>query len=547
MESKIKKNFIHKIIEKFILKHPGKKICTRFPPEPNGYLHIGHAKSIFINFNLAKQYNGTCNLRFDDTNPNKEKLKYIQEIVKDIKWLGFKLDNNIKYSSEYFDFLYQCAIKLIKKNLAYVDQLNQNDLKKYRGSLKSVGKNSPYRNQSIKKNLFLFEKMKSGQCLEGSMCLRAKIDMKSPCITMRDPVLYRIILKKHHQTKHRWCIYPMYDFAHCIADALEGITHSLCTLEFQDNRKLYEWILQKLNLFNNIPKQYEFSRLNLEHTILSKRKLKILIKLKIIDGWSDPRIFTLSGLRNRGYTPKSILKFCEKVGVTKQNSIIQLSLLEKCIRDDLDYESPRKMAILDPIKIIINNFLEKKPKILCVPNHPKNINLGNRKLLFSKEIYIDKEDCNDHNKKNYNGLILGNKVRLKYAYTIKAIKIIKDKNKKIICIICKYYPETFGKTPKKIKIIQWVSKNNAMPAIFYIFQPLFFIKNPEILENFIQYINKKSKIIKTGLIENSILSKENNHAYQFERIGYFFQNPKYQNKKPFIFHEIVSLKKNKTI
>lgn len=544
----ISQNFIKKIIEKFIYEYPNIKIRTRFPPEPNGYLHIGHAKSIFLNFSIANQYHGTCNLRFDDTNPKKEKKKYTSKIKKDINWLGYNWHEKEKYSSEYFNFFYICAKKLIKKNLAYVDQLSQKDIKKYRGSLKKPGTNSPFRDRTIKENLFLFKQMKLGKFPEGSICLRAKINMDSPCIIMRDPVLYRIIYTKHHKTGNKWFIYPTYDFSHCLSDMLEGITHSLCTLEFLDNKKLYNWILKKLKFSKNLPKQYEFSKLNLEYTILSKRKIKKLILFKIVNGWSDPRLHTLSGLRNRGYTPRSIKKFCQNIGVTKQISTIELSFLEKCLKDEIDPISPRRMAILDPIKIIIENFPENKTKYIYVPNHPKIKNLGYRKVLFSKEIYIENQDFKENPKKNYKGLVLGKKVRLKYACNIKAINIIKNKKNKISYIICKYYPETFGKTPKykkKNKIIHWISKKNKISSKFILFQPLFLSKNPEKIKNFIENVNPKSKIKKKGYIEKIIQTEKIKHSYQFERIGFFFQKPKNKKKDQIIFSQILSLKKNK--
>ncbi|VFP88527.1 Glutamine--tRNA ligase [Buchnera aphidicola (Cinara piceae)] len=535
----MKNNFIKKIIKKSILKNTNYKIKTRFPPEPNGYLHIGHAKSICLNFNIANKYNGQCNLRFDDTNPKKEKKKYIDSIKKDIKWLGFNWYKKTKYTSNYFNQLYQYAVQLIKENLAYVEELNKNEIKKYRGTLKKVGKKSPFRNRTIKENLILFEKMKLGMFPEGSMCLRAKINMKSPYIILRDPVLYRIIYAKHHQTKNEWCIYPMYDFAHCIADALEGITHSLCTLEFQDNRQLYTWILKKLNFIQKPPKQYEFSKLTLEHTILSKRKLKILINSKLVNGWEDPRLHTISGLRNRGYTKNSIRMFCKKIGVTKQQNIIELSLLESCIRKDLNMSSPRRMAIINPIKIIITNLPEDYIENFSVFNHPQAKEMGTRKILFTKEIYIEKEDFSQKKRENYRGLILGKKIRLKYAYIIKAKKILKNKNNEINCILCKYYPK---KIEKKIGIIHWISIKNSIPAQFQLFNILFICKNPEKQDNFMQSYNSNSYILKQGYVESIINQEKINHAYQFERIGYFLKTKQEKTKQMISFNRIVSLK-----
>ncbi|VFP77848.1 glutamine--tRNA ligase/YqeY domain fusion protein [Buchnera aphidicola] len=538
-------NFISKIVKYSILKNPKRKIKTRFPPEPNGYLHIGHAKSIYLNNNIANKYNGTCNLRFDDTNPRNENVKYIQAIKKDIKWLGLDWYKAPTYTSNYFNQLYRYAIQLIKKKAAYVDELNANDIKKYRGTLKKTGKNSPFRNRTVKKNLTLFKKMKNGMFPEGSMCLRAKIDMKSSYIILRDPVLYRIIVSEHHQTKKKWCIYPMYDFAHCIADALEGITHSLCTLEFLDNRQLYIWILEKLH-FNKIPpKQYEFSKLNLEYTILSKRKIQKLINLKLVSGWKDPRLSTLSGLRKRGYTKNSIKTFCQKVGVTRQQSLIELSLLESCIRKDLNYSSPRRMAVINPIKLIITNIDHNYTEYLDVPNHPNRKEMGHRKILFSREIYIEKEDFCKKSVIDYKGLVLGKKVRLKYAYTIRANQIIKNKNNDILCILCTYYLNT-KKTkilPKKsYNIIHWISKKNSTKTQFKLFNVLFTCKNPEKEKNIIQLYNPNSCIIKVGYTESIVDNEDIQHAYQFERIGYFLKLKKKNKYNILVCHRIVSLK-----
>ncbi|VFP79274.1 glutamine--tRNA ligase/YqeY domain fusion protein [Buchnera aphidicola] len=532
-------NFINKIIKKSILKNPHDKIKTRFPPEPNGYLHIGHAKSICLNFDIANKYNGICNLRFDDTNPKKEKIKYIDSIKKDIQWLGFKWHKKPKYTSNYFNKLYKYAVQLIKNNLAYVEELNKNEIKEYRGTLTKTGKDSPFRNRTIEENLILFKNMKLGMFPEGSMCLRAKINMKSPYIILRDPVLYRIIFSEHHQTKNKWCIYPMYDFAHCIADALEGITHSLCTLEFQDNRQLYKWILKKLHFINKPPKQYEFSKLNLEHTILSKRKLKKLINSKLVNGWGDPRLHTISGLRNKGYTKNSIQMFCQKIGITKQQSIVELSLLEACIRKDLNMSSPRRMAVINPIKIIITNLPENHIEYFNVFNHPQVKEMGTRKILFTKEIYIEKEDFSQKDKESYRGLVLGKKVRLKYAYIIKAKKILKDKKNKINCILCKYYPK---KIKKNIGIIHWISIKNSIPAQFQLFDILFISKNPEKQDDFMQSYNPNSYILKKGYIEYIVYQEKVNQTYQFERIGYFLKKTKKNKKKIISFNRIVSLK-----
>ncbi|WP_154028692.1 glutamine--tRNA ligase/YqeY domain fusion protein [Buchnera aphidicola] len=536
----VKNNFINKIINRSILRNPNRKIRTRFPPEPNGYLHIGHAKSIFLNSNIANKYNGTCNLRFDDTNPKKENIKYINAIKKDIKWLGFEWYKNPKYTSNYFQQLYQYAIQLIENNLAYVDELNIKEIKQYRGTLKKKGKNSPFRNRSIEENLILFEKMKNGIFIEGSMCLRAKINMKSPYIILRDPVLYRIIFSEHHQTKKKWYIYPMYDFAHCIADALEGITHSLCTLEFIDNRQLYIWILKKLNFIQKPPKQYEFSKLNLENTILSKRKIQQLIDAKLVNGWNDPRLHTISGLKSKGYTKNSIKMFCQKIGITKQQNMIELSLLESCIRKDLNMSSPRRMAVINPIKLIITNINEHHTEYLHAPNHPHIKKMGTRKILFSNEIYIEKEDFCKKPNKDYKGLILGEKVRLKYSYVIQANKILKNKNNKISCILCTC--DLNKKIKQKYNIIHWISIKNSTKVKFNLFNVLFKNKNAEQENNIIEAYNHNSCIIKTGYIESIISSEKIKHAYQFERIGYFIKTKKKSKHDTIIFNRIVSLK-----
>ncbi|WP_154027526.1 glutamine--tRNA ligase/YqeY domain fusion protein [Buchnera aphidicola] len=540
----IKNNFINKIIKHAILKNPNCKIRTRFPPEPNGYLHIGHAKSIYLNFNIATKYNGICHLRFDDTNPKKEHVKYINAIKKDIKWLGFDCYKNPKYTSNYFPQLYQYAIQLIQNNLAYVDELNTQEIKNYRGSLTKKGTNSPFRNRSIKENLILFEKMKNGMFAQGAMCLRAKINMKSPYIILRDPVLYRIIYSEHHQTKNEWCIYPMYDFAHCIVDALEKITHSLCTLEFMDNRQLYIWILKKLNFIQKPPKQYEFSKLNLEYTILSKRKIQKLIDCKLVDGWGDPRLHTISGLRNKGYTKNSIKMFCQKIGVTKQQNMIELSLLESCIRKDLNMTSPRRMAVINPIKIIITNIDKDHLEYLDAPNHPNIKEMGTRKIIFSNEIYIEREDFYEHVIKNYKGLVLGEKVRLKYAYTIQANKILKNANNEISCILCTldlYKEKKLQQPIKKYNIIHWISTKNSIKAQFQLFDVLFKSKDIDQEKDIIEAYNPNSCIIKIGYVESITDHEHVKHAYQFERIGYFLKINK-NNQCNTIFNRIVSLK-----
>ena len=536
-------NFIQKIILKDLKNKKISNIKTRFPPEPNGYLHLGHAKSICLNFGLAKQFKGSCNLRFDDTNPKRENVNYINSIIRDIKWLGYKWHNHVRYTSSYFEKIYEYAIELIKKGLAYVDKLTQKEIRKFRGTLTTHGINSPYRTQTIEENLFLFKKMKEGQLSEGESCLRAKIDMKSNFIIMRDPVLYRIIFSKHHQTNKNWCIYPTYDFAHCISDALENITHSLCTLEFQDNRRLYEWILKNINIdFKTY--QYEFSRLKLEYSVLSKRKLSVLVKNKIVEGWDDPRLPTISGLKKRGYTPSSIKTFCKKIGITKQENTIQLSFLESCIRTDLDPKTPRYMAIINPIKVKICNLPDSHQEILNIPNHPQKPEIGYHKSIFSNTLYIDKSDFHEKETRFYKKLMLGKEIRLRYSYVIKANKIEKDQHNNIVTIFCTYDKHTLGKKPKDRKIfgvIHWISKKNVLPARFFLYEQLFLIKNPDSKEDFLNYINKNSLTIKHGFIEKDILNNKST-TYQFEREGYFCLNKNYNLIKNLTFNRIVTLK-----
>ncbi|XBC38562.1 MAG: glutamine--tRNA ligase [Buchnera aphidicola (Melaphis rhois)] len=538
-------NFIQKIIYKDIITKKVNYVKTRFPPEPNGYLHIGHAKSIFLNFYLAKQFKGTCNLRFDDTNPKRESVHYINSIIKDITWLGYKLNNNIFYASSYFDVMYMYAKELIMKGLAYVDQLTKEEIRTYRGTLISPGINSPYRTQSIKRNLLLFKKMKNGYFSEGSACLRAKINMKSPLIIMRDPVLYRILFSEHHQTNKKWCIYPTYDFAHCISDSLEKITHSICTLEFQDNRKLYEWILNNINV-THYSNQYEFSRLKLEYSVLSKRKLQFLVAKNIVNGWDDPRIHTISGLRRRGYTPSSIKTFCEKIGVTKQENIIELSLLESCIRNDLNLNTFRYMAVINPIQLHICNLYDNYKEVITIPNHPKISSMGTRQSIFSNKIYIDRFDFYENNTLILNKkLTIGNKIRLRYAYIISAKEVIKDNNNNITKIICTYDKNTLGKNPNNEKIsgvIHWISIENAIPAQFNLYDQLFLLKDPELEENYMKHINNNSLIVKQGFIESDILNNISKKRYQFEREGYFYIDKSYYVTKKLIFNRIVTLK-----
>ena len=537
-------NFITQIIDEDLASGKHQRVHTRFPPEPNGYLHIGHAKSICLNFGLAKEYQGLCNLRFDDTNPVKEDVEYVDSIKADVEWLGFHWAGEVHYASDYFDALYNYAIELIKKGLAYVDELSPEEMREYRGTLTEPGKNSPYRDRSVEENLALFEKMKNGEIAEGKASLRAKIDMASPFMVMRDPVLYRIKFASHHQTGDKWCIYPMYDFTHCISDALERITHSLCTLEFQDNRRLYDWVLENISIERPLPHQYEFSRLNLEGTLTSKRKLLKLVNEGIVDGWNDPRMPTISGLRRRGYTPASIREFCRRIGVTKQDNVVEYSALESCIRDDLNQNAARAMAVIDPVKVVIENF--NGEEILTAPNHPNRPELGERQLPFSKEIYIDRADFREEANKQYKRLVLGKEVRLRNAYVIKAERVEKDANGEITTIFCTYDPETLGKNPadgRKVKgVIHWVSAAHNQPAEFRLYERLFTVPNPGAEENIESVLNPTSLVVKHGFVEQSLGNAMAEKGYQFEREGYFCADSKDSRPEHLVFNLTVSLK-----
>ena len=538
-------NFIRQIIDADLASGKYKTTHTRFPPEPNGYLHIGHAKSICLNFGLAQDYQGKCNLRFDDTNPAKEDIEYVESIKEDVRWLGFEWDGEICYSSDYFERLYEYAIELIEKGLAYVDELSADEIREYRGTLTQPGKNSPYRDRSVDENLVLFKQMKEGKFAEGKACLRAKIDMASPFIVMRDPVLYRIKFAEHHQTGNKWCIYPMYDFTHCISDAIENITHSLCTLEFQDNRRLYDWVLDNITIEAR-PHQYEFSRLNLEYAITSKRKLTLLVTEKIVDGWNDPRMPTVSGLRRRGYTPASIREFCRRIGVTKQENTVEMSTLEFCIREDLNENAPRAMAVLDPIKVVIENFSETIDEVLSMPNHPNRPELGNREVTFTREIYIDRADFREEANKNYKRLVLGKEVRLRNAYVIRADRVEKDAEGNIQTIYCTYDPATLNKNPedgRKVKgVIHWVSAKFAKPAEIRLYDRLFNTPNPGSADDFLSTINPNSLLIKKGFVEPSLQYAEVGKAFQFEREGYFCLDSKYASDDNLVFNRTVGLR-----
>jgi len=539
-------NFIRNVIEKDLLEGKHKTVITRFPPEPNGYLHIGHAKSICLNFGTASDYDGYCNLRFDDTNPSKEDIEYVNSIKQDVEWLGFSWNDEVKFSSNYFDIFYDCALELINKKLAYVCFLSAEQTREYRGTLKKPGQNSPHRNSTAEENLSLFAKMKAGEFAEGECVLRAKIDMASTFMCMRDPTIYRIRFETHHQTNDNWCIYPMYDFAHCLGDAIEGVTHSICTLEFQDNRRIYNWILENLDAFNkpNRPHQYEFSRLNLEYATTSKRKLKLLVDNNHVTGWNDPRMPTISGLKRRGFTPASIRDFSERVGVSKVNSHTDISILESSIRDDLNISAPRAMAVINPIKLIIENYPEGKIESLSAPIHPQNEEMGTREIFFSREIYIDKEDFAKVAPNNkYKRLAIDKEVRLRNSYVINASRFDADQDGNITTIYCTYDPETLGKNPtdgRKVKgVIHYVESSKAVSAEFKIYDRLFLDSNPSKVNDMSTILNPNSLIIKNGYVESSLHDAEIEKAYQFEREGYFCRD---SESDGMVFNKTVGLR-----
>lgn len=547
-ESKKQTNFIRDIIDEDLKTGKHTKIHTRFPPEPNGYLHIGHAKSICLNFGLAIDYNGLCNLRFDDTNPTKEEQEYVDSIKEDIKWLGFDWQDREYYASDYFDQLYEYAIKLIKKGKAYVDSLTADQIRETRGTPTEAGKESPYRNRSVEENLELFYKMKTGDFKEGEYVLRAKIDMASPNLNMRDPVMYRILHKSHHRTGNKWCIYPMYDWAHGQSDSIEKITHSLCTLEFENHRPLYDWFVQELEIYP--PRQIEFARLNLSYTIVSKRKLLSLVEGKLVDGWDDPRMPTISGLRRRGYTPDSIRNFSERVGMAKRENTIDVSLLEFSVREDLNLKARRVMAVLNPLKVVITNYPDDQTEELEAINNPEDHSMGTRTLPFSKEIFIDKDDFKEVPPPKFHRLSPGKEVRLRYAYIISCDEVIKDKNSgEVIELRCTYFPDTksgSGTSSKKAKgTIHWVSAQHAFEAEVRLYDRLFSVEDPEGEEGkeFTEFLNPSSlEILNNCKLEPSLKKALSGEKFQFERIGYFCVDTKYSKENSPVFNRIVTLR-----
>ena len=538
-------NFIRQIIDKDLANGVHTSIKTRFPPEPNGFLHIGHAKSICLNFGIARDYQGSCNLRFDDTNPAKEDIEYVNSIQQDVKWLGFEWDGEARYSSDYFDQLHGFAVELIEKGLAYVDFSTQEAMREMRGTLTEPGKNSPYRDTSIETNLHEFAKMTAGEYPEGHCSLRAKIDMTSPFMCMRDPVIYRIKFAHHHQTGEKWCVYPMYDFTHCISDAIEGITHSLCTLEFQDNRRLYDWVIENITI-DCTPHQYEFSRLNLEYTVLSKRRLIQLVEEKHVAGWDDPRMPTIAGLRRRGYTPGAVREFCLRIGVTKMDNMVEMSMLEACIRDDLNVNAPRAMAVLEPIKLVIENYPEGESETLTAPNHPNDESMGTRNLNFGREVWIEAEDFRESANKKFKRLVLDKEVRLRNAYVVKANRVEKDAEGNVTTVYCTYDPDTLGKDPadgRKVKgVIHWVDVASGEAAQFRLYDRLFNVPNPAAEDDFVDAINPDSLIVKSGWVEPGLPGRVPEvGSWQFERTGYFCLD-KDSTSEQLVFNQTVGLR-----
>ena len=544
-DEKYPSNFIRTIIEKDVAagKNSG-QVVTRFPPEPNGFLHIGHAKAICLSFGMAKEFAGTTYLRFDDTNPSKESIEFADSMKEDISWLGFEW-LEVRNASDYFDQLYEFAEQLIEDAKAYVDSQSADEIRAMRGSLTDAGQNSPYRNRTVEENLDLFRRMRAGEFADGEHVLRLKIDMASPNINMRDPAIYRIRHVKHHQTGDKWCIYPLYDYTHCISDSLEGITHSLCDLGFEAHRPLYDWVLDNINV-NCHPQQIEFSRLNLQYTVMSKRKLKQLVEENLVDGWDDPRLPTIAGLRRRGYTPTALRDFCRRIGVTKSDNNVELALLQSVIREDLEDTAPRVMGVVNPIKLVVENYALDKVEMLTVANHPKLESLGTRQLPFTGEAYIDREDFREEANRKYKRLVLGGEVRLRYGYVIKAEKVIKNDAGEIIEIRCTYDPDTLGKNPEGRKVrgvIHWVSASRCHPAEIRLFDPLFTVDFPDASDqDYHDLMNPGSITINQGFVEESLSEASVSERFQFEREGYFCIDSKDSRREQLVFNRVVGLR-----
>jgi glutaminyl-tRNA synthetase len=540
-------NFIERIVEEDLNSGKVKAIKTRFPPEPNGYLHLGHAKSIWLNFGLAQRYGGTCNLRMDDTNPAKEEEEYVASIQDDVRWLGYQWDGEVHYASDYFDQLYAWALELIKTGKAFVCDLNAEQMREYRGTLTEAGKESPFRTRSVEENLALFEKMRAGEFEEGACSLRAKVDMTSANINLRDPVLYRIKKASHHQTGDKWCIYPSYDYTHGQSDAIEGITHSICTLEFESHRPLYDWFIQNLPVPAE-PHQYEFSRLNVNYTVTSKRKLKQLVDEKHVDGWDDPRMPTIAGMRRRGFTPKALRDFCEMAGVTKVEGVVDISMLEYAIREDLNANSPRAMCVLHPLKVVLTNYPEGKTETLSAPLHPQNEAMGTRELPFGREIFIDQDDFREEANKHYKRLVKGKRVRLRNAYVIEADEAIKDADGNIIEVHARVLEETLGKDPadgvKAKGVIHWVAAHDNVDCEVRLYDRLFTDVAPDAGgKNYLDCLNPNSLVVLNGCkAESSLATATQDDRYQFEREGYFILDSKHASAAKAVFNRVISLK-----
>ncbi|MFA5367189.1 MAG: glutamine--tRNA ligase/YqeY domain fusion protein [Dehalococcoidia bacterium] len=521
------------------------RVHTRFPPEPNGYLHIGHAKSICLNFGIAQQYGGKCNLRFDDTNPAKEEEEYVESIKDNVRWLGFNWEDRLYFASDYFEQMYNYAIQLIKDGKAYVDDLSAEEMREYRGTLTQPGMDSPYRSRSIEENFDLFQRMRAGEFEDGSRVLRARIDMSSPNLNMRDPVMYRILHESHHRTGDKWCIYPMYDWAHGFEDSIERITHSICTLEFEDHRPLYDWFLEQVGAYP--PRQIEFARLNLSYTLMSKRKLLQLVQQGIVAGWDDPRMPTIAGLRRRGYTPEAIRDFCERIGVAKTDSTIDIALLEHCIREDLNKRAPRVMAIVRPLRVVIDNYPEGKTEELDAVNNPEDPSAGTRKVPFSRVLYIEREDFRETPPKGFFRLFPGNEVRLRYAYLIKCVDVVKDNNGEVVELHCTYDPATRGgNTPdgRKVKgTIHWLSAEHAINAEMRLYDRLLTVENPgDIADGCESVLNPNSLETVCGYVEPSLAGAAPESRYQFERLGYFCADMKDSTAQRLVFNRTIGLR-----
>ncbi len=542
-------DFVRQIVSDDVAagRHGG-RVHTRFPPEPNGYLHIGHAKSICLNFGVASEFGGQCNLRFDDTNPTKEDVEYVDSIRRDVHWLGFDWETREFFASDYFDRLYACAVSLIERGLAYVDSLTADEIRQYRGTLTEKGRNSPYRDRAVAENLALFERMRQGEFPDGAHVLRAKIDMGSPNMNMRDPTLYRIRHAHHHRTGDRWCIYPMYDFTHALSDAFEGITHSLCTLEFEDHRPLYNWCIAQFDDLPGDPRQYEFARLNLTYTVMSKRKLLELVERKLVRGWDDPRMPTISGMRRRGYTPEAIRDFCTRIGVAKSESLIDVALLEHSVRDHLNRVAPRVMAVLRPLRLVIENYPEDQVEMLEAINNPEDPAAGSRQVPFSRVLYIEQDDFREDPPKKFFRLYPGNEVRLRYAYIIKCERVVKDEAGQIVEVRCTYDPDTRGGTnapERRVKgTLHWVSAAHALPAEVRLYDRLFETEQPGTTDGrpFVDELNPASlDVVTTALVEPSVRGAAAESRYQFERLGYFAVDADSRDDRP-VFNRTVTLR-----